>query len=128
MNASGLVSLVGRYYPIGYHLAGQLVTLRLQGNVMAVLVGNKLLRSLPCIVPASDRASIRGARPATPCEPLTSRRVKRTALKAQQGYGASPVLWRVQAIRCIVQANYRPSHGYSLRKPREIRQTSTDHE
>ena len=39
--ASGLVSLAGRYFRIGYHLAGQRVTLRLQGNVMAVLAGNK---------------------------------------------------------------------------------------
>jgi hypothetical protein len=69
VNASGLVSLAGRYYSIGYHLAGQRVTLRLQGNVMAVLAGNKLLRSLPCTVPARDRASMRGARP-SPKEPL----------------------------------------------------------
>jgi hypothetical protein len=69
VNACGLVSLAGRYYSIGYHLAGQRVTLRLQGNVMAVLAGNNLLRSLPCTVPAEDRASMRGARP-SPKEPV----------------------------------------------------------
>ena len=69
MNASGLVSLAGRYYSIGYHLAGRRVTLRLQGNVMAVLAGNKLLRSLPCTIPAQDRASMQGARP-SPKEPV----------------------------------------------------------
>jgi hypothetical protein len=69
VNASGLVSLAGRYYSIGYNLAGQRVTLRLHGNVMAVLAGNKLLRSLPCTVPAADRASLQGARP-SPKEPV----------------------------------------------------------
>jgi hypothetical protein len=69
VNASGLVSLAGRYYSFGYHLAGQRVTLRLKGNVMAVLAGNKLLRSLPCTVPPEDRASMRGARP-SPKEPV----------------------------------------------------------
>jgi transposase InsO family protein len=69
VNASGLVSLAGRYYSIGYHLAGQRVTLRLKGNVMAVLAGNQLLRSLACTVAAQDRVALRGARP-SPKEPL----------------------------------------------------------
>jgi hypothetical protein len=69
VNASGLVSLAGRYYSIGYHLAGQRVTLRLQGNAMAVLAGQNLLRTLPCTVPPDERASLRGARP-SPKQPV----------------------------------------------------------
>jgi hypothetical protein len=69
VNASGLVSLAGRYYSIGYHLAGQRVTLRLKGNGMAVLAGNKLLRTVACTVPPEHRAWLQGARP-SPKEPL----------------------------------------------------------
>jgi hypothetical protein len=69
VNANGLVSLAGRYYSVGYHLAGQRVTLRLQGNVMAVLAGPNLLRTLPCTIPPAERAAMRGARP-SPKEPI----------------------------------------------------------
>jgi transposase InsO family protein len=69
VNGVGLVSLAGRYYSVGYHLAGQRVTLRLKGKVMAVLAGNKLLRSLPCTVPLEDRFGLQGARP-SPKEPI----------------------------------------------------------
>jgi hypothetical protein len=66
VNAAGLVSLSGRYYNVGFHLAGQRVTLRLHGEVMAVLAGHKLMRSLACPISLADRGGLRGARP-SPC-------------------------------------------------------------
>lgn len=69
VNAVGTVGLAGRQYSVGVHLAGQRVTLRLQGHTMAVLAGNKLLRTLPCTVPVSDRPRLRGTRP-SPKDPI----------------------------------------------------------
>jgi hypothetical protein len=42
----------------GIRGAGQRVTLRLRGNVMAVLAGHRLLGSLPCTVAPQDRAQM----------------------------------------------------------------------
>jgi hypothetical protein len=69
VNAAGLVSVSGRYHAVGSHLAGQRVTLRLQGPIMHVLAGAKLLRSLPCGLPAAERHRLRGGRP-VPRNPL----------------------------------------------------------
>jgi transposase InsO family protein len=69
VNAVGLISLAGRSYNVGFPLAGQRVTLRLNGNVMAVLAGHTLLRTLACPIPAEDRPRLRGARP-SPRQPL----------------------------------------------------------
>ena len=69
VNAAGLVSVAGRYHAVGSHLAGQRVTLRLQGQIMHVLAGAKLLRSLPCGLPVAELHRLRGARP-VPRHPL----------------------------------------------------------
>lgn len=165
VNAGGLVSLAGHYYSVGLHLAGQRVTLRLQGNVMAVLAGNKLLRSLPCTVPSSERASLRGARP-SPKDPVVvsdpivvDRRVSASGSitvvtqrihigKAHAGKTVTvhvradilrvdieaglsvdiPRTTHKQVARFKVQTNNRLSRVYPSRKPREIRQASTDNE
>jgi transposase InsO family protein len=65
VNATGLVGLAGAQVSVGYQLAGQRVTLRMDGTQMAVISGNgELLRTLPCPVPAGDRFRLRGARKA----------------------------------------------------------------
>ncbi len=63
VNAVGLVGLASRQLNVGYELAGQRVTLRMDGTQMAVISHDgELLRTLPCPVPAADRHRLRGAR------------------------------------------------------------------
>jgi hypothetical protein len=63
VNACGLVGLASRQLNVGYELAGQRVTLRMDGTQMAVISHDReLLRTLPCPVPLSDRRQLRGAR------------------------------------------------------------------
>ncbi|MGW5366452.1 hypothetical protein [Actinopolymorpha pittospori] len=63
LNGVGLVSLAGRQLNVGYELAGQRVTLRMDGTQMAVISHDgKLLRTLPCPVPPAERHRLRGAR------------------------------------------------------------------
>jgi hypothetical protein len=81
VNGSGLIGLAGRQLNVGYELAGQRVTLRMDGTQMAVISHDgELLRSLPCPVPPADRHRLRGARqaaslPAPAAGPVTVRRV-----------------------------------------------------
>jgi transposase InsO family protein len=80
VNATGLVGLAGAQVSVGYQLAGQRVTLRMDGTQMAVISGDgELLRTLPCPVPAGDRFRLRGARkaassPPPPSGPVTVQR------------------------------------------------------
>jgi transposase InsO family protein len=80
VNATGLVGLAGAQVSVGYQLAGQRVTLRMDGTQMAVISGDgELLRTLPCPVPAGDRYRLRGARkaaasPLPPSGPVTVQR------------------------------------------------------
>jgi transposase InsO family protein len=80
VNAAGLVGLAGAQVSVGYQLAGQRVTLRMDGTQMAVISGDgELLRTLPCPVPAADRFRLRGARKAAaslppPSGPVTVQR------------------------------------------------------
>lgn len=63
VNGTGLVSLAGRQLSVGYELAGQRVTLRMDGTQMAVISHDGAhLRTLPCPVPHGDRHRLRGAR------------------------------------------------------------------
>ncbi|MFD2768598.1 IS481 family transposase [Micromonospora eburnea] len=67
VNAIGLVSLAGRQHPIGYHLAGRRVTIRLDRGVLHLLDTDRtLLRSLPNPLTPAEQARIRDARPAGP--------------------------------------------------------------
>ncbi|MER6590889.1 IS481 family transposase [Micromonospora purpureochromogenes] len=67
VNAIGLVSLAGRQHPIGYHLAGRRVTIRLDHGVLHLLDADRtLLRSLPNPLTPQEQARIRDARPAGP--------------------------------------------------------------
>jgi transposase InsO family protein len=80
VNGVGLVGLAGRQLNVGYELAGQRVTLRMDGTQMAVIsVDGELLRTLPCPVPPTDRHRLRGARraasvPAPSLGPITVQR------------------------------------------------------
>jgi transposase InsO family protein len=81
VNGVGLAGLGGRQVNVGFDLAGQRVTLRLDGTQMAVIShAGTLLRTLPCPVPADDRHRLRGARraanpPSAPGPVIVQRRV-----------------------------------------------------
>jgi transposase InsO family protein len=63
VNGTGLIGLAGRQLNVGYELAGQRVTLRMDGTQMAVIsYDGELLRTLPCPVLLADRLRLRGAR------------------------------------------------------------------
>jgi transposase InsO family protein len=65
VNACGLVGLAGRQHNVGYHLAGQRVTIRIDGTIMQILdLDRTLLRSLPNPVTQPER--LRDARPGGP--------------------------------------------------------------
>jgi hypothetical protein len=64
VNANGLAGLAGRQVSVGYQLAGQRVTLRMEGPLMAVIGsgGQLLLRTMACPIPAAGRYRLRGTR------------------------------------------------------------------
>ena len=80
VNATGLVSLADQQVGVGSPLAGQRVTLRMEGPLMAVLGSDgTLLRTMACPVRASQRYRLRGARrarslPPQPGGPITVQR------------------------------------------------------
>jgi hypothetical protein len=80
VNGHGLASLAGGQVNVGYELAGQKVTLRMDGTQMAVLgYHGTLRRTLPCPVPGPERPRLRGARraaasPPPPAGPLAVQR------------------------------------------------------
>jgi hypothetical protein len=80
VNAQGLISLARTQCPIGYHLAGQRVTIRLDGSVLQILDHERtLIRSLPNPLPPGVRP--RDGRPGGPpphvpeSPPVVQRRV-----------------------------------------------------
>jgi hypothetical protein len=85
VNAVGLAGLAGAQVNVGFELAGQRVTLRMDGTQMTVISHDGvLLRTLPCPVPQRERHRLRGARraasisPPAPAGPVTvQRRVSR---------------------------------------------------
>jgi hypothetical protein len=80
VNATGLVSLADQQVSAGSPLAGQRVTLRMEGPLMAVLGHDgTLLRTMVCPIPADRRYRLRGARraralPPQPGGPITVQR------------------------------------------------------
>ena len=63
VNATGGVSLGDQQVGVGLPLAGQRVTLRMEGPLMAVLGHDgTLLRTMACPIPADRRYRLRGAR------------------------------------------------------------------
>src|SRR4051794_33779983 len=45
VNATGLIGLAVRQHPVGYHFAGQRVTVRLDGSVLELIADGILLRT-----------------------------------------------------------------------------------
>ena len=79
MSGSGNVSVGDHVISAGLPLAGQRVTLRLDGPVAHILSGGTWVRTVTCPVPAQARARLRGARrgtaqPSRLPEPLTVKR------------------------------------------------------
>ena len=80
VNGAGLIGLDGTQLSVGYELAGQRVTLRMDGTQMSVISHDgDLLRTLPCPIPSADRHRLRGARrarslPPQPRGPVTVQR------------------------------------------------------
>jgi len=80
VNATGLAGLAGGQVSVGYQLAGQRVTLRMEGPLMAVIGHDgTLLRTMACPIPAPQRYRLRGARraralPPQPGGPITVQR------------------------------------------------------
>ena len=80
VNASGTVGLATDQVSVGSPLAGQRVTLRMEGPLMAVLSHDgTLLRTLACPIPPERRWRLRGARsgrslPPSPGGPITVQR------------------------------------------------------
>jgi transposase InsO family protein len=73
VNAAGLAGLAGAQLNVGYELAGQRVTLRMDGTQMAIIGHDgTLLRTMPCPVPGPDRLRLRGARRAAASAPPPS--------------------------------------------------------
>ena len=70
VNGTGLIGLAGRQVNVGYELAGQRVSLRMDGTQMTVISHDgELLRTLPCPVQPADRHRLRGARRAPSAPP-----------------------------------------------------------
>ena len=80
VNASGVVGLARGQVSVGFQLAGQRVTLRMEGALMAVIGHDgSLLRTMACPIPADRRYRLRGARtgrslPPQPGGPITVQR------------------------------------------------------
>jgi transposase InsO family protein len=80
VNASGLVGLAQKQVSVGFQLAGQRVTLRMEGPLMAVIGSDgSLLRTMACPIPPDRRYRLRGARsgrslPPQPGGPITVQR------------------------------------------------------
>ena len=62
VDANGNADLGGHKVSCGRGLAGQRVTLRLDGHLIHVVHDGALARTLPCPVPAAGRGKLRGAR------------------------------------------------------------------
>jgi hypothetical protein len=67
INAVGALALGGRQHPVGFHLAGRRVTVRVDHGVLHLLGPDRTaLRSLPNPLTTAELARIRDARPAGP--------------------------------------------------------------
>jgi transposase InsO family protein len=111
VNASGNVSLGDRIVSAGLPLAGQRVTLRLEGPVVHVLAGGVLARTLACPVPPEARPRLRGARPGTAepprlPEPLTVAR--RVSVRGSVMVGGQKIQVGLGHARKTVQVSIGP--------------------
>lgn len=73
INAAGLLALAGRQHPVGFHLAGRRVTVRIDHGVLHLLGADRtVLRSMPNPLSPVEVARIRDARPAGPAPAPTT--------------------------------------------------------
>jgi hypothetical protein len=79
VSASGNISIGNHVLSIGQPLAGQRVTIRLDGPLAHIHANGTLARTMACPVPEQARALLRGARPgtATPPQLPEAQQVKR---------------------------------------------------
>ena len=70
VSASGNVSIGDHVIGAGMPLAGQRVTLRLDGPVAHIVAGGVLVRTMACPIPEQARSRLRGGRPGTASAPL----------------------------------------------------------
>jgi len=147
VNATGLLALAGRQHPVGFHLAGQRVTVRIDRGVPHLLGPDRVvLRSLPNPLTAAEVAKIRDARPGGPPpaptgEPLrVARRVSSRGSvcvarqKIQVGIGHAgrtvtveegDTTFRVydggQLLAEVIRTTTRPVARFKQRKPQPAR-------
>jgi transposase InsO family protein len=143
VNACGQIGLAGRQHPVGYHLAGRRVIVRLDHNVLHLLDTDRtLLRSLPNPLTPAQVARIPNARPAGPAPtpaagPLrVDRRISsrgsisiaRQKIQVGIGYAGQTVTveeadttFRVyhgeQLLTEVVRTTIRPIARFKARKP-----------
>ncbi|MBB6399014.1 transposase InsO family protein [Actinomadura coerulea] len=147
VNACGLVALGGRQHSVGYQFAGQRVTVRIDGNLLHLLDGSVLLRTLPNPLTAEDLTHVRDARPAGPqpqpqAEPVrVQRRVSSrgqimiAGQKIQVGIGHAGTTVTIedtdgtfrithtgQVIAEVARTTTKPIARFKARKPEERRQ------
>jgi hypothetical protein len=111
VNASGNVSLGDRVISAGLPLAGQRVTLRLEGPVAHVLAGGVLVRTVACPVPAEARPRLRGARPGTaqpPCLPEPLVVTRRVSVRGSVMVGGQRIQVGLAHARKTVQVTVGP--------------------
>jgi hypothetical protein len=79
VDRDGVVNLGGQSVNVGGALAGQRVTLRLDGHLMRVIADGRLARTMPAPVPADQREHLTGARRAADATrpPASAMRVQR---------------------------------------------------
>jgi transposase InsO family protein len=66
VSTNGLIGLAGRRHPVGSHLAGRRLTVRLDHGLLQLVDQGTLLRSLPNPLTLAEQARLRDARPAGP--------------------------------------------------------------
>src|ERR1022692_2287587 len=111
VNASGNVSLGDRIVSAGQPLAGQRVTLRLEGPVAHVVANGVLARTVACPVPPEARPRLRGARTGTAQpprlpEPLVVTR--RVSVRGSVMVGGQKIQVGLAHARKIVQVSVGP--------------------
>ncbi len=98
VNATGTVSIAGKYHSVAQHFAGRRITLRLETTLAHVIIDGVLARTIPLTLTPTQRARLQGARTPGPAPLLDQRptRVQRTVSYR----GAQTIGQRVQVGPC----------------------------
>ena len=86
---NGIIQLAGQSFTVHPGLVGQRITLRLDDHLMHAIAGGQHIKTWPLPIPASQRSSTRGARPATSPLPAV---LSRTPLQARRRVPADGVI------------------------------------